>query len=353
MDNITLRFSDVKFDFVKLSAFLKKKKARESSKPDGVILFTRKVGKHKSGWQFTLDISNKSILCSGGPTSTFFGFNAWVSLKHGIQMETIVNILRRKLEEMDGVELSDQVPPTVHRVEITNLYRFNSIEEIALAETALYSSLVVRYPGKVMVSGASMEVPGMIRVGLNKSSTTLRIYPEELKLESKPAHVGTEVWIRMCAELKNCLRVECIFNNTQLKSAGLDSTLAWNNPDQPISLEKLVEGRMSEAGLRNLNPQSLIDLESYLAKSEESKVRDVLARWKDNKSLDVNGTWSKAQKKAKAMGFDLTHPFAYQKQLAHGLYGKFDATQVVVLSIELRRNAALFEHWWEDPKAQF
>jgi hypothetical protein len=134
---------------------------------------------------------------------------------------------------------------------------------------------------------------------------------------------------------------------------GAVQTLAWNNPDQPIRLEKLVEGRMSEAGLRNLNPQSLIDLDSYLAKSEESKVRDVLARWKDNKSLDVNGTWSKAQKKAKAMGFDLTHPFAYQGQLAHGLYGKFDAKKVFVLPIELRRNAALFEHWWEDPKAQF
>ena len=343
MDNITIRFSGVTFDLNKLLVFLKKNKARESSKPDDVFLFTRKVGKHKAGWLFRLDIRNKNILCSGGPTSTFFGFNAWVSLKHSTQMATIVNILRKKLEQMDGVMLSEVVSPTVHRVEITHLYRFDSIDEIAQAEIALYSNLVVRYPKKVMMSGASMDVPGMIRVGLNKSLTTLRVYPEELKLETKPAHLYSAEWKKLREELKNCLRVECIFDSVQLKAAGLDKAEEWGCLD---NLEKLVDDRMSEAGLRNTMPQSVEKLDAYLAGPKQSKVKDFMAGWKAGKSIDVNGTWSAVQVDAKAMGFDITMPYSHQRHLAHGLHGRFDTSQVVELSETLRNDEVLFERWW-------
>jgi hypothetical protein len=344
MDNITIRFTDVSFDLDKLKLFLKTENARESFKPDGVILFARKVGKHKECWQFRLDTQNRNILCSGGPTKTFFGFNAWVSLNLPVQMKTLVGILSRKLEQIGGVKLSTKFGPAVHRVEITNLYRFKSLEEIAEAEIALYSSLVLRYPKNVMISGASMEVPGMIRVGLNKSATTLRIYPEDLKFDARPKHISHERWRALCEELKFCLRVECIFDSTQLKAGDLDLTEKWNNLN---CLKKLVEDRMSQAGLRNLQPQSYEKLDAYLAETKQTKVHAAILRWKSGAPLDVNGTWNSAQKVAKSMGFDLTKPFAHQRHLAHGYEGRFDASEIVELSEELRNDEGLSERWWE------
>jgi hypothetical protein len=188
-----------------------------------------------------------------------------------------------------------------------------------------------------------MEVPGMLRVGLNKSLTTLRVYPEELKLETRPTHVSHADWRRLRDELKNCLRVECIFDSTQLRSIGFDKTDNWVWLDE---LENLVTSRMSEAGLRNTLPQSIEKLDAYLVAPEESKAKDALSRWKDGKTLDVNGTWSAAQTDAKSMGFDITMPYSHQRHLAHGLHGKFDTSQVIQLSKALRNDEALFEPWW-------
>ncbi len=348
MDNITIRFEDVTFNKTKLKDFLAKRNARESAKPDEVILFIRPVGKHKIKWQFRLDLANKNILCSGGPTTTFFGFNAWVSLNSSAQMKAIVQILSQKLSEMDGVTLSAKVCPTIHRVEATHLFKFDSLEQIAQAEIALYSSLVARYPGKVMLSGASIEVPGMLRVGLNKSATTLRLYPEDNKLSPRPVHVSPDKWALLCAELKTCLRVECIFDSTQLKSAKLDKANAWNTSD---CLSKLVDNRMHHAGLRGIQPQNYEGLMRRINEKKDWPASCLVERWESGEATPKNGTWSTSQALAKSMGFDLTLPFTHQKHLAHGFQDYFTQDKVLELSKELRSDPELFGRWWEASQA--
>ena len=193
MDNIILIFTDLKIEELKVRDFLKNEvKARPSFKPD-TIMFSRKVGDHESKWLFTINPKMGTIRCSGGPTTTFFGFNAWVSIKEHAQIEAIVGILLKKLTGIKGVTFPTKIDPLVYRVEITNLYPFTSLAEIGEAEIAIYHSLVARYPKRVQIAGESIEVPGTVRVGQNKSTSTLRLYPEASKFDSKPKHFNTEL----------------------------------------------------------------------------------------------------------------------------------------------------------------
>lgn len=344
MDNITLIFTDLKIEEQKVRDFLKNDvKARPSFKPD-TIMFSRWVGKYKSKWLFDINPKKGTIKCSGGPTTTFFGFNAWVSIKEHAQMEAIVGILLDKLTGIKGITVPAKSDPLVHRVEITNLYPFASLAEIGEAESAIYHALVARYPGRVQIAGASIEVPGTVRVGQSKSTSTLRLYPEASKFDSKPVHIEQALWNQLNFELNRNMRVESMFDSRQLKAAGLSRASAWKEAN---CVKALVDKRMTDAGLRGVLPQNLAALDKELASKPLLQTNQLISEWRNGKDVTKNGTWSSAQTLVRKHGFDLSKPFAHQKYLDHGFSDYFSEDKVYELSKELRLNKALFNRWWE------
>lgn len=347
MDNLTLTFKELKFDDAKVLSFLKDKNARHTQKPDYGIEFVRAVGRYKSKWLFKIDFASGTISCSGGPTTTFFGFNAWVSLNEPVQMKAIVGLLHKKLEAIKGVTFPKVVDPEINRVEITQLYPFRDVEEIRTATPAIYESLVVRYPGRVQISGATYEVPGTIRVGLNKSSSILRIYPESTKFLKKPSHVPQGKWTLLQDALAHCARVECIFSDSQLQKAGLGIASAWVAANVASGLAPLVDKRMKQSGLRGRVPFELQQLEDLIAGNPRKRAHELIQRWIADKTLKTNGTWTAAQKIAKQYGANLTRPLEQQVRLFHGFSEYFAHNRIVELPIQLREEKDLFDRWWE------
>ena len=348
MDNITLVFTGIKFDREKVNAFLRSNNARPSQKADHSTIFVRSVGHHKSKWLYSINMHKGTIKCSGGPTSTFFGFNAWVSLIESVQMKTIVDILHGKLAEIEGITFPEHIDPTVHRIEVTHLYKFRDLAEIDKAELAIYRSLVIRYPGRVQIAGATFEMPGIVRVGHSKSTSTLRLYPEMTKFAEKPKHVDQAKWDILSAELGNFLRVETMYTTTQLSKEDLHFASGWA---KPATIMGLVDKRMREAGLRGVLPQDRVKLEALVSSTPSTKPLQLIGDWLKGKPVKKNGTWTAAQIKAKECGFDLTRPLEQQKLLAHGFMGYFDKDKVYQLPLKLRIDKGLFDHWWEKDKA--
>lgn len=347
MDNLTLTFKELKFDNAKVLSFLKDKNARHSQKPDYGIEFVRSVGRYRSKWLFKIDLESGTIRCSGGPTTTFFGFNAWVSLNEPVQMKAIVGLLHKKLAAIKGVTFPKTVDPEINRIEVTHLYPFRDIEEIRTAELAIYESLVVRYPGRVQISGATYEVPGTLRVGLTKSSSILRIYPESTKFLKKPSHVPQGKWTLLQNALEHCVRVECIFSDTQLKRAELSVASAWVGDRVNAALKPLVDRRMKHAGLTGGVHFELEQLKELIAVHPRKKPHQLLQRWIKGEKLETNGTWTVAQSIAKKHGATLTRPLEQQVRLFHGYTEYFARGQIVVLPVHLRDDKDLFNRWWE------
>jgi hypothetical protein len=348
MDNITLIFTGIEFEPDKVFKFLRLNKVRQSLKADQTILFSRPVGKHKSGWMFSINMKKGTIKCSGGPTTTFFGFNAWVSLNESVQMKAIVDILHQKLAAIKGITFPEHIDPTVHRVEVTHLYPFRDLAEINDAELAIYQSLVIRYPGHVQIAGATFEMPGVVRVGHSKSTSTLRLYPEVTKFAKKPKHIDQGKWDAFEVTLENYMRVETMYNKDQLNKEGLDLASGWA---KPATIMGLVDKRMRDAGLRGVQPQDLDKLNGLVTPTPSTAPLRVIDNWMKGKPIKSNGTWTKAQKKAKECGFDLTRPFKQQALLAHKFGGYFDEDKVYKLPSKLRSDKGLFNRWWEGGKA--
>lgn len=344
MDNIDLIFTGIKFDTEKVYSFLRNKNARHSEKPDHSIVFSRAVGQHKSGWKFTINMKKGTIECSGGPTTTFFGFNAWVSLNESVQMKTIVDILHQKLASIKGITFPENIDPTVHRVEVTHLYPFRDLAEINDAELAIYQSLVILYPKRVQIAGASFEMPGVVRVGHNKSTSTLRLYPEVTKFTKKPKHVDQTKWDTLSAELKNYMRVETMYTTDQLRKEGLHLASGWA---KPATIMGLVDKRMRDAGLRGIPPQDLAKLKALVTATPTTRPHQVIDDWLKGKPLKNNGTRNSAQKIVKKFGFNLTRPYKQQALLAHGFADYFDEGKVYQLPLKLRNDKGLFDRWWE------
>ena len=349
MDNIQLEFT-AKVNVEKVLAFLAKHDVKITQKTKGKrtdknILFVRDVGPHKSGWMFTIYPNSDRITCSGGPSTTFFGFNAWVSLAESLQMKAIVSILRDKLNKVDGVDVAADSLVTVSRVEITHLYQFASLDEIIQAEQAIYRNLVARYPGKVSLVGESLEVPGTLRVGLTKSTTLLRVYPELDKFKRLPAGVLQEKWQQLREHLQYCLRVETIMDKGDLVKAGLSDAAAWSSRQDVLHM---VNQRMTEAGLRVAVRQDSAQLDLLLAKEATNAVKQVIEAWKAGKATKGTGTWSRAQELVKSCGYDMTIPYSAHDRLEHGFLDRFSADRVYELPLELRQDPELFRRWWEE-----
>lgn len=320
--------------------------ARQSEKPDHSIIFVRPVGLHESKWLFSINMHKGTIQCSGGPTTTFFGFNAWVSLNESVQMKAIVNILHRKLAAIEGITFPKHIDPTVHRVEVTHLYPFRDLAEINDAELAIYQSLVIRYPGRVQIAGATFEMPGVVRVGHSKSTSTLRLYPEVTKFARKPKHVTQAKWNRLSAKLENYMRVETMYTTTQLSRDGLHLASGWA---KPAAIMGLVDKRMREAGLRGVPPQDLAKLKALVTSTPIRKPLQLIGDWMKGKPVKRNGTWTAAQTLTKECGFDLTRPYNQQALLAHGFVGYFDEDKIYQLPENARQDKELFNRWWEKP----
>ena len=348
MDNVTLIFTDISFDTKKVYSFLRDKNARPSEKPDHGIIFVRSVGLHKSKWLFDINMSKGTIRCSGGPTTTFFGFNAWVSLTESVQMKAIVGILHRKLSAIDGISFPEHVDPTVHRVEVTHLYPFRDLAEINDAEIAIYRSLVIRYPARVQIAGATYEMPGTVRVGHSKSTSTLRLYPEVTKFAKKPKDVPQAKWDALSAKLGNFMRVETMYTARQLTNDGLHLASGWA---KPATIMGLVDKRMREAGLRGVPPQDLAKLKELVTATPSRAPLQLIGKWLKDKPVVKNGTWTVAQKLVKECGFDLTRPLEQQRLLAHGFSNYFDADKVYQLPLKIRQDKDLFDRWWEGDEA--
>ena len=348
MDNLQLEFTDPNLDPNKVLSFLDGHKVKVTKKTKGKrtesnILFTRNVGHHESGWMFTVYPDSRRIVCSGGPSTTFFGFNAWVSLAEDLQMDAIVNILRDKLNQIDGVDIDANSPVKVLRVEITHLYQFGSLDEIIAVEQALYANLVARYPGKVQLVGETLEVPGTLRVGLTKSATLLRIYPELDKFKRTPKEVPLAKWQGLKEELKNCLRVETVYDKDRLSRAGLSIASSWKSRGDVLNL---VEKQMTDAGLRVPEQQDSDMFDLKLAKAPKA-VRSLIEDWKVNLTVNKTGSWSRAQELLKSCGYDLSIPYSAQSRLAHNFAKHFHADRVYELPLEMRQDTELFNRWWE------
>jgi hypothetical protein len=344
MDNVSLIYTDIRFNHRKVHAFLRDKEAGLSQKPDFGIEFVRAVGPHKSKWLFKIDMTKGTIKCSGGPTTTFFGFNAWVSLNESVQMKAIVGILYRKLAAIDGITFPKHVDPLVHRVEVSHLYPFADLSQISDAQNAIYQSLVIRYPGRVQIAGATFEVPGVVRVGHSKSSSLLRLYPEMTKFASKPKDVPQDKWDILAYKLESYMRSETMHTFRQLEHSGLHVASGWNKPD---AIMKLVDKRMRDAGLRGVHPQDREGLMKFLGSQPRKRPMEVIDQWLKGEHVVKNGTWTAAQKLAKKFGFDLTRPLEQQSQLSHGYSDHFEAHKVYQLPLMTRRDKELFNRWWE------
>jgi hypothetical protein len=349
MDNIQLEFT-AKVNVEKVLDFLTSHDVKITQKTKGKrtdknILFVRDVGPHKSGWMFTIYPNSGRITCSGGPSTTFFGFNAWVSLAESLQMKAIVSILRDKLNKVEGIDIAEDSLVTVSRVEITHLYQFASLEEIIQAEQAIYRNLVARYPGKVSLVGESLEVPGTLRVGLTKSTTLLRVYPELDKFKRLPTEVSVAKWQRLREHLQYCLRVETIMDKRDLVNSGLSDAAAWSSRKDVLHM---VNQRMAEAGLRVAVRQDSAQLDLLLAKEATNAVKQVIEAWKTGKATKGTGTWSRAQELVKSCGYDMTIPYSAHDRLEHGFLDRFSADRVYELPMELRQDPELFRHWWEE-----
>jgi hypothetical protein len=345
MDNIDLIFTGIKFDSEKVYSFLRDKNARPSEKPDHSIMFARPVGDHKSGWMFSINMNKGTIRCSGGPTTTFFGFNAWVSLTESVQMKAIVDILHRKLLGIKGITFPEHIDPTVHRVEITHLYPFRDLTEINEAQLAIYQSLVILYPGRVQIAGATFDMPGVVRVGNSKSTSTLRLYPEVTKFAKKPKDITQAKWDALSAKLESHMRVETMYTTAQLSKEGLHLASGWA---KPATIMGLVDKRMCDAGLRGVLPQDLTKLKALVTSTPSTAPLRVIGNWMKGKPIKSNGTWTKAQEHAKEFGFNLTRPFKQQMLLAHGFVDRFDADKVYQLPLKVRQDKDLFDRWWEN-----
>ena len=110
MDNLSYRIADATIDVPTLLKALHSAGINVSHKTlpktgTELIMFSLPIGKYAARWMFRLNLTDRTITCSGGVTKTFFGHNVWVFKNEATQLEAIISIIGADLQKIGGIEL--------------------------------------------------------------------------------------------------------------------------------------------------------------------------------------------------------------------------------------------------------
>jgi hypothetical protein len=199
------------------------------------ITFSTTIGNHNKRWLFRINMKTESISFSGGVTSTFFGHNVWVGSNEGNQLKHIITIVANKLSQIEGITLPKSLKRNqydsveIKRVEVT---RHHLLPEHITTNEAInrFDNLFkVLYPSRRDRDGDTLDSPGTVSIGKNKSTKVCRIYDPSFKFKKRPPSISEKSWGKLEENCKNHLRVELIMSAREIKQNNLQTIESWGD----------------------------------------------------------------------------------------------------------------------------
>jgi hypothetical protein len=359
MDNTTFRIVDTAVELSELAAALAQRKVKVTQRTDPKknseeMLFSLPIGPYKARWLFRIDLTERSIACSGGVTKTFFGHNLHVFANEAVQLRVITQIVSNGLRGLPGLVLPDAFEPVIERAEVTRHHTLPGEIDKADAQRRLDLMQMTLLPSRYSNEGRNHDNPGTTRIGKTKSSRACRIYDpgvkfdDKLKDKGRPPHIPVESWSALCAAVERDLRVELMFNKRELEAAGLDTIAGW---EDAAVVKRLLENRYQRFGL-SVNFRA--DQQGFTPQSVHAE-RPTFVKYaqhffsKGTKGSAPNprsGATPRYKKYMLEHGYNVDVPFERHEFLVHGLHEILRADRAAALPLDLRQNADLFGQWW-------
>jgi len=364
MDNSSFRILDTIINPSELVAALAQRKIKVTHRTDPKrssqeILFSLPIGPHKGRWLYRVNLTNRSIGCSGGVTTTFFGHNLHVFTNEAVQLRTITEIVSAPLLELPGLMLPRDFEPVIERVELTRHHAIPDGIDKADALRRIDQMQMVLLPSRYSNEGRTLDNPGTIRIGKSKSSRACRTYDPCIKFVNKknngrPANIPVEAWTALCNAIEWHLRVEIMFNKRELESAGLDTIAGW---EDAAAVMRLLENRYQRFGL---SVDFRADRNGFTPASVYAKhptfveyAQYFFSAGKEGIAHNPrSGAAPRYKKYMLEHGYNVDVPFERHKFLVHGLHEILRPDRAAELPLELRRNSDLFGQWWTLPKSE-
>ena len=357
MDNLTFRISNLGYDVPTLLSALEardinvtqKSIARPKTK---LILFSVPVGRFAARWLFRLNLTDRSVSCSGGVTKTFFGHNLWVFNNECDQLCAITEIVSARLAEIDGIALPDSLLDaiTVERVELTNHFilppPWTHWDAIGQAN----SLFMVLFPKLHDPDGKTVDDPGTASIGKNKSSKVCRVYDPCKKFKDRPVHVTPESWATLTSECANHLRVEVMMMPRDVKRLKLEHVDAWQDTAKiadylakkhkhfGLTVDYKAEaGALTPAAVKKTNPTFVEYARYWFSDGERGTA--------PNKT---SGSANRFRQYMEERGFNINVPLKHHVHLTHGMHEFLDPALRADIPQEVRANKELFGQWWNE-----
>lgn len=363
MDNTTFRIVDITVNPSELAAALTQRKIKVTHRTDPnkgseEMLFSLPIGPYKARWLFRINLTERSIACSGGVTKTFFGHNLHVFANEAVQLRTIEQIVSNALRNLPGLVLPDQFEPVIERAELTRHHTLPPDINKADAQRRLDLMQMTLLPSRYSNEGRNHDNPGTTRIGKTKSSRACRIYNPGLKFEDKlkdkgkPQHIPVESWAALCAAVERDLRVELMFNKRELDSEGLDTIPGW---EDAAAIKSLLENRYQRFGL---SVDFRADQEGFTPHSVHAE-HPTFVKYaqhffskgaKGSAPNPRSGAMPRYKKYMLNHGYNVDVPFERHQFLVHGLHEFLRPDCAAELPLDIRRDPALFGQWWNSDK---
>lgn len=355
MDNVSFRIEDVAVAKDALFTALKNRVVNVSLKDipkaaDQQITFSLPVGPHQARWMFRLNRRTKSILCTGGVTTTFFGHNVWVFGNEAVQLRAITKIVCDELRSIDGLTLKPAGTISLHVERVERTRHFVMPPGVALdhAVKRLDLLFMTLFSKRRFRNGEKHDDPGTTGVGQNKSSRICRVYDPASKFLSRPDHIPAESWERLRAACAHHLRVETITGKRELAALGLNRIEGWEDLEELAALD---EKQYQHLGLSV----------AYMDTNKHFKKEDVRAKHptfvdfathffhdgaKGSLPNPRSGAANRFRQYMQAHGFRIDVPYSQHTFLVHGLHEVLVPSRSAELLPEVRRDPHLFGQWW-------
>lgn len=364
MDNTSFRILDTTINSFELVTALAQRKIKVTHRTDPKrnteeILFSLPIGPYKGRWLYRVNLTDRSIGCSGGVTTTFFGHNLHVFTNEAAQLRAITQIVSNPLRDLTGLLLPEQFEPVIERAELTRHHIIPDSIDKADALRRIDQMQMVLLPSRYSNEGRTLDNPGTIRIGKSKSSRACRTYDPCIKFIQKknngrPAHIPVEAWTSLCNAIEWHLRVEIMFNKRELESAGLDTIAGW---EDSATVMRLLESRYQRFGL---SVAFRADQDGFTPASVYAKhptfveyAKHFFSNGKKGSAFNPrSGSTPRYKKYMLEHGYDVDVPFARHEFLVHGLHEVLRPDRAAELPLELRRNPDLFRQWWNNPKSK-
>lgn len=364
MDNTTYRIVDAAVEPSELAATLAQRKVKVTRRNDPKknseeMLFSLPIGPYKARWLFRINLTDRSIACSGGVTKTFFGHNLYVFTNEAVQLRAIEQIVSNALRNLPGLVLPDQFEPVIERAELTRHHTLPPAINKADAQRRLDLMQMTLLPSRYSNEGRNHDNPGTTRIGKTKSSRACRIYDpcikfsDELKNKGRPPHIPVEPWSALCNMVEPDLRVEIMFNKRELESTGFDTIAGW---EDATAVMRLLENRYQRFGLSVAYRADQAGFTPESVRAEHPTFVEYARHFFSNgaKGSPPNlrsGSTPRYKKYMLEHGYNVDVPFERHQFLVHGLHDILRPDRAAELPLELRRNPDLFGQWWNNPKS--